>query len=70
MHVKIKSTQFERNGDCESTDAIEECYRVCYELARPENTGCIGSEMTYEASNTSECLEDRQMKWLTNELVE
>lgn len=68
MHVKIKATHFERNGDCKSTEVVEECYKDCFELAGPGSSGCIGGEITNKASNDSECLE--KVKWLTDDITE
>lgn len=70
MHVKIKSTKFERNGDCESIEEVEDCYRDCYDLTGLENGGCIGGIITNELVNDTECPEeDKLLKWVTDESV-
>lgn len=64
MQVKIKSTHFERISDCKVAELVEACYKECYELANPGNSGCIGGEIT----NDAECY--KKVKYLQDESFE
>lgn len=55
MHVKLKVTQFERNGDCESEEEVTKCHKQCFE--KPENSGCIGGIISNEIFNVIDCSE-------------
>lgn len=52
MHVKIKATQFERDGDCEASEDVEQCYYDCYKfMGAGEGNGSIGGEISVKEDN-------------------